>query len=286
MPTKGFEIVSNFAGTENCVPFWLPFIMPCWIWVFIQWAFVTALFSDALIYWIYPRYMKRFIKNKFGNKVFHPVDNLQLIAVNKIETTFAQESVTGFSLGVGIEIHNENNYEISECFGTLESIQEVSIKDNRLDCKQRHWLNNLGLTASRKLRWANQNFGNTNCKISLPAKSKENKILVAEILNLGKIVKKGKKQDVVFDDSLYFHFAFCESNPRAWQGPGLYNVRVRINGKVLGKQNMSDVIGYFEGYIYSYIEKNSPTATTWNVYWSEKPLENQKIIKDPRVLRD
>jgi hypothetical protein len=57
-------IMVKFSDIENCVPPWLPFELPCWVWIFLLWAFATASFLDIVIYWLIPR----FTKNSIGGR--------------------------------------------------------------------------------------------------------------------------------------------------------------------------------------------------------------------------
>ncbi len=201
--------------------------------------------------------------------------SLEIIPVNNIDTHIKYRSFQGWSWTVGVKVHNENTYDINECFGTLETLQRVYIERGIL-VYGGHWLFNMGLDVSKKLRWTSGE--DTTCKISIPAKSKETVLMVSSIIHVAEVEKNGKAIKVK-DRKMkkYVIFNFCETYPKTFHGSGLFKVKIRINGKVFGK---ADIIEYFEGYVYSYM-----TEDEHNIYWSKDPLQNQSILKDPRVLR-
>lgn len=79
-------IMANFAGTESCVPFWLPLLIPCWAWVFVQWVLITALFLDGVVYWFYPRYIRKIVARWLGISEFK-----QPFFIRKTKSQFERE---------------------------------------------------------------------------------------------------------------------------------------------------------------------------------------------------
>ena len=57
---------------------------------------------------------------------------LEIEPVNEINTQITSEPFLGSSYGVGLKIYNKTDYEITECFGTLESVQQVFIMGHKL----------------------------------------------------------------------------------------------------------------------------------------------------------
>ena len=51
--------MAYFAGSANCMPSWLPIILPCWAVRFLIGAIVTAAMLDVTVYYIYPKIKAR-----------------------------------------------------------------------------------------------------------------------------------------------------------------------------------------------------------------------------------
>jgi hypothetical protein len=210
---------------------------------------------------------------------------VKLMPVNNIKTSIANDAYFAFSDGVGLKIYNPNPYEISKCFATLESLERVVIQNEKLVCVKGFY-DQIGLQYSNKLRWANTEIKNTDCEITLAAESKENIVLIANFINRSDVSRGRGKKIKVGKNYIYFNFAFCGMNQGSMYHAGLFKIKIRINGKIPSKPDKSDVIEFFEGYIYSYIKEISPFLQEFDIYWSKEPLKDQRIIKDSWVLEE
>lgn len=210
-----------------------------------------------------------FVTNQFFKK-----NTITLIPINNINVSSVSNIPFSLSSAVGIEIHNNNLFEVSECTATLESLQRVFIEKGKIKLDGKGW-SKLGIGTKKELRWIDKDFNGSNCKVLIKPNSKENTILIAGIFNRVKIEKKKKSTNEI---NKFFSFTFCEPSPEQMIATGLFKVKVRVNGK--GFEN-SVVVKEFENYIYSYPEDEM----VFDVFWVENPLKNQRILHDPRVVR-
>lgn len=155
---------------------------PCSIINLCIFLFVVAFVVDFYIGIITPR-----TKNYLSNKT----KKLVLIKEDNIRDSVFTDSYKGFYSGVGIRVFNKSDIEVSECFGTLEELHIVIIKNGKLK-ELPNSSDVIGMKVSKKLLWANIGVEDTSCKANIPAKSKENVILVAGIFD--ELVFEKKKE--------------------------------------------------------------------------------------------
>jgi hypothetical protein len=201
---------------------------------------------------------------------------INIIPVNKVNSHVNEEWVRGFSFGIGLEIQNNNYFDIVQCSVTLESIQPVFIQNGKLVCLKEKWLEDIGSSVNKKLR-----FTDSTCETSISGKSKEKTIVVAHNVNVKKITKKGEKETLSKDNFKHFQFTFCNSKTGGGSITGLYRVKVRVDGKADG----NEIKKRFDGYIYSFMDNSLQHSSNDCIYWAENPLRDKKIINDSLVAR-
>ena len=107
----------KFSDLESCVPLWLPFELPCWIWIFVLWAFFTALFLDVLVYWFYPKYIKNAVfgvRAKVENalrKQKHYVENGEAIDIRVFNEDFRKWKECKARITKLTRIHDNGNVD-------------------------------------------------------------------------------------------------------------------------------------------------------------------------------
>lgn len=182
---------------------------------------------------LYANDILRLVINRFWKKHI-----ISLIPVENINAPTAHELPFSLSSVAGIKVHNDNLFEISECFATLEYAKKAFINKGKI-FHDGGWWSRLGTESKKELRWVGKDFSGSNCKVLLSSKSKENIILVAGIFSRLKIEKKKKVSNEI---NRFFSFAFCETSPEYMLAPSLFKVKIRINGKVSGKSDIVNIL--------------------------------------------
>lgn len=267
---QGDDMINYVCVDQN--PFlW---IFPLYRWLSCKWyVTIGTVISTSLAIYITFVVILWLIRFTAGN-------GLRLSTVNNINQQFVQDQFIGFYTGIGLRIYNKNSYKITECYGTLESVQQVFIQNKKLIYEN---LDTLGVDVSKKLRWANKDYNNAQCEISMLGKSNENILFVANFIQFAEVIEKRKKQELKRNDLLTFNFAYCGTRIGSYRIPGLYKVRVRING--IDLSNNSAVVDYYDGYLYSYVKEIAPDLRTFDVYWTKDPLKDKRILNDSFVVK-
>lgn len=159
------------------------------------------------------------------------------------------ETMDGFIRFLGLRIINNTRDEITDCYGTLESIElilprSISPGDNNMDYLEFerfldfHYYNQFTELTSKRLKWKNSD--NQDCKISIAPKPK------SEILQIIRTQEGFLKTGGMFRD---IRLNYCSKQKVDFSLPfGLYRVKIRIDGK-RGNKSIQPV--FYDGYIYS-----------------------------------
>jgi len=118
-------IMVKFSEVENCVPGWLPFELPCWVWIYIQWLFATATFLDIVIYWFIPNAKKALFRKK--DTTFSPQiptqPQVRLSAQKFIYPTYNTQTV-------GVILHNHETDDLTDIYIKLVSLNHQGFNDS------------------------------------------------------------------------------------------------------------------------------------------------------------
>lgn len=183
----------------------------------------------------------------------------------------------------GLRIENTDNAPIVDCTGTLECIEPVYFVDEQGTCIDPdpqivQILQQRGLFRPHQLRWTHNKRSDSSCKISIPGRSKETVLYVAQLLAKHTWDKNNNHK---YTEEL--EFASCVDSSSFIYG--LYRFTIRLNGTRRGK----DLQAYFKGYLYTiYIRTPMDDGTTQytKAFFIKQgdPADDTSIIANKRTM--
>ena len=214
-----------------------------------------------------------FLWNLIREIIFKNQLNLQMVIVDDMKFDTNNPSFAGMTNYVGLRIENED-FEITDCRVTLEHIDNGS---ESLIAAQ-----SIGLFRLGALCWKND-YGRKDCMISIPPKSKEEIVYIAQISSgVKKINWRAINKPV--KPTMEFNFSYCK-NDGMNTAFGFYYIVVRINGKINDKEIRPK---YFNGYVYSEpLFRDDDTPFSFHLYLGEgDPMKDDRIPKEKIPLKD
>lgn len=174
---------------------------------------------------------------------------LELMPVDRIVRSlspFSDNHLFGSATGVGIKIVYQGDLTISDCVGTLESLERYIVVNGKFEKAME---SPLWEPPSGKLRWRNHPLN--KCETTIAPDSKDQTILVAELINAVSVFSE--KDRSIFNPVKGMWFALCDTSKIntyiQMNSLGIYQIEIRINGKI-GRHEMQ--VNRFSGYVYYY----------------------------------